>query len=231
MPIQEKNLGSHWTTRTSFFRFVYPADNYERQDVVLPNNKARRAKSQCWPPGQTISYDLFFPEGWPPGQPTSYDLFFPEGWPPGQPTSYDLFFPEGMRQRNTSVTTKRRGRRFSGTKKPKGQNRKVDLPVKPSLTICFFRKVWGNEKPVLPLNDEEIVFPEQKSPKGKIGVLNSWSTTIFFFFRYWKKRNKEIARLQVERQDVVPPICVSSEHLWTTRCRFSAKKTVRYNKD
>jgi len=215
MPIQEKNLGSHWTTRTSFFRFVYPADNYERQDVVLPNNKARRAKSQCWPPGQTISYDLFFPQC----------------WPPGQPTSYDLFFPEGMRQRNTSVTTKRRGFRFSGTKKPKGQNRNVDLPVKPSLTICFFRKVWGNEKPVLPLNDEEIVFPEQKSPKGKIGVLNSWSTTIFFFFRYWKKRNKEIARLQVERQDVVPPICVSSEHLWTTRCRFSAKKTVRYNKD
>jgi hypothetical protein len=37
--------------------------------------------------------------------------------------------PEGMRQRKTSVTTKRRGNRFSGTKKPKEQNRNVDLPV------------------------------------------------------------------------------------------------------
>ena len=78
---------------------------------------------------------------------------------------------------------------------------------------------------------QDVVPPNKKSPKGKIAMLTSRSTTIFFLFRYWKKRNKEIARLQVERQDVVPPICVSSGHLWTTRCRSSAKKPERDNKD
>ena len=56
-------------------------------------------------------------------------------------------------------------------------------PRQPTSHALFpYWKANGNETPVLPLNDEDIVFPEQYSPKGKIGWLTSRSTTIFFYF-------------------------------------------------
>ena len=133
--------------------------------------------------------------------------------------------PKCQSRKKTWVPIEQRGHRFSDLyirrtimndkmsffqiTKPEGQNRNVDLLVKPSLTICFFRnvdllvnpplticffqKVWGNETPVLPLNDEDFVFPEQKSPKGKIAMLTSRSNHLLRFVfsgRYEATKNQ-----------------------------------------